>query len=506
MQNQVDAYPELRKPLGDIPGNFSIPDSVDREEIGVGVSLSHDDQVFFCVAGKGMQGCDIAPMGKRTKQEWMGLLPSSQHRLMMELAEDGDPTDLAGMRIWSAIEALRKATNGVDIRLEVHKRYGDSVCFRSNLPDARIGVLTFPVALTRGPEKVVSVVVQLEDSVLDSSNGSSEADGLIDNKVYIYRFPPAFKSYGNLSRTLYFSNYFTMMAKLRGIGLGDAVYEQTAKQLATGKWGMVTNHSETRILDYPQGTDAIESHLWLGNVSGAANSTIDFNFDWYRVLPDEQRERIAFSKQRATWVKIIDHAVAKPHAFPDYLMEAMEKLLVSGTPPLPSPLPDKLPEIDFGAEICCAPPGPSAGPILHEGSFQTALEDSDLVGNINFANYFVWQGRVRDAYFHELAPAYYQRNAYEGELLCCRSRVQHLREAMPFDRIQVAMSLRAVYGNGVSLSFEYFRQDPDGKKQKLAFGEHDAVWRKPGDGGNLVPAPLPEKIREALLAVLEDNR
>ena len=177
----------------------------------------------------------------------------------------------------------------------------------------------------------------------------------------------------------------------------------------------------------------------------------------------------------------------------------MEELLLTEAPPLPCPLPEKLPEVDFGSEVYCAPPGPSAGPLLREQTFQTALEDADLVGNIHFSDYFVWQGRVRDSYFYELAPNYYRGNGEQGELLCRRSRVEHLREAMPFDRIYVTMSLRAVYECGVSLYFEYFHLNDNGEKQKLAYGEHDAVWTKRVAGDNFVSAPLPQKIREALL-------
>jgi acyl-CoA thioesterase FadM len=506
MDTQRDVYRELQKQLDSISVGFPASESGGVPEAEVGVSLSHDDRVCLCVAGLGTQGCDLAPVTLRTKQEWTDLLHDSQTGLLLQLLDGEDSVDVAGTRIWAAMEALRKATNVMDVEFAVDRREGDSVLFRSTMPDQDLYVLTFPMPLTRGPERVVAVVGQpenapVEETVTHESTMLLETGSLTDDKVYVYRFPPAFnKSYSNVSRTLYFSNYFTMMGKLRGISLGNAVYEQAAKQFATGKWGMVTNHSEARIFGDPTGTETIEVHLWLGNISGTANSTIDFYFDWYRVLSDGRRERIAFSKQRTTWIEVLDHGIARPHPFPDYFLKAMEEVLLPEPPPLPCPLPEKLPEVDFGPELYCTPPGPFAGPLLREETFQTTLEDADLVGNINFSNYFVWQGRVRDGHFYGLAPGYYGGAGDHGELLCRRSRIEHLREAMPFDRVYVTMSLQAVYERGVSVYFEYFRLSTNGEKQKLAFGEHDAVWTKRVGEDEFVSAPLPEDICEALLS------
>ena len=128
------------------------------------------------------------------------------------------------------------------------------------------------------------------------------------------------------------------------------------------------------------------------------------------------------------------------------------------------------------------------------------------MGNINFANYYVLQGRMRDSFFHDIVPDCYRRTGNHGELRCLRSKVEHLREAMPFDQIQVTMSLRAAHEHGVSLAFEYFRLTPDGSRQKIAIGEHDAVWLTRKEAGKTVPAPLPQAVREVLLRGVEAPR
>ncbi|MCZ6678390.1 MAG: hypothetical protein O7E52_14210, partial [Candidatus Poribacteria bacterium] len=88
-------------------------------------------------------------------------------------------------------------------------------------------------------------------------------------------------------------------------------------------------------------------------------------------------------------------------------------------------------------------------------------------------------------------------------LKCLRSRVEHLREAMPFDRIHITMSLRAVYERGIRLFFEYYRYITDDDRQKLAVGEYDAAWVTCKERDSARPALLPQEVRDVLLRVVE---
>ena len=86
-------------------------------------------------------------------------------------------------------------------------------------------------------------------------------------------------------------------------------------------------------------------------------------------------------------------------------------------------------------------PGPKPGVILAEENFSTAQEDANVVGNIYFANYAVWQGRVADRYFHSVAPHYYEDRGARGELHRPETSTSQLRDAMPFYEINVVMRL-----------------------------------------------------------------
>jgi len=140
--------------------------------------------------------------------------------------------------------------------------------------------------------------------------------------------------------------------------------------------------------------------------------------------------------------------------------------------------------------------------LLAERVFGTALEDANLVGNIYFANYTLWTGRTRDHFFHDVAPEYYRGVGEQGELRCLYHRIDHLREAMPFERIAVRMSLEALRERGVRLRCDYFRVTPDGGREKLAHGQHVVGWFALADGSWSL-TPLPEVFRAAVLARAE---
>ncbi|MBW4435288.1 MAG: hypothetical protein KME28_27155 [Pelatocladus maniniholoensis HA4357-MV3] len=126
----------------------------------INVSLSHDDYVCMCVAGYGLQGCDIVPVTRRTQQEWMALLSYDREPLMQQLLNIHDSLDQAGIRIWAAVEALRKATNALDIDLAITQTKENCVLFENVFSGDKLQVLTFPIQLTRGAERMVALVVQ----------------------------------------------------------------------------------------------------------------------------------------------------------------------------------------------------------------------------------------------------------------------------------------------------------------------------------------------------------
>lgn len=318
------------------------------------------------------------------------------------------------------------------------------------------------------------------------------------HNIFIHRFPITFKENANLSGSVYFSNYFGWMGKVRELAMWP-VYEKIAQQFTTGKWGMVTNSSQTKFLGEAKKNDVIEVRFWMGGISGATKSTFNLYYDWRRVLPGGELERVALSEMQLTWVEVLDYGVVKAKPFPNYFQDFLSQIMSSSDSAyIPKSLPEPFHNMNMGRELFCSPNLPNGKPLLLEKTFDTTLEDANLVGNIYFSNYYVWQGRIRDAFFYEHIPNYFRNRGRLGEFICLDSRVQHLREAMPFDKIKVTMSLGALYECGMSLFFDYFRLRPNGERQKLAFGQQNVIWVTRQDNNKIVPQVLPESLSSIL--------
>lgn len=481
-----------------------------RDVDGIGVSLSHDDWAALAVAGEGSQGCDLAPVEPRPRERWIALVGAAREPLLDALVDHGDELDVAGTRLWAASEAARKADAGAELTID--RRAGEGVLFRAGTR----GVLTFPLRLAAGPERIVALVVDPPAEAptaadaslaerygyrLDSYALGVRADGPVPGiPVVTARFPLTFRECANLSRTLYFSHVFVWMGKLRELAC-QPVYEELARQFATGRWGMVSNWGETRFLSEARAEDVIEGRVFLGPASGRLGSTQDLRYEWLRVLPAGGLERIAWSRMAVTWVEIVGHGLVEARALPDYYASVMDNLTPPDTPDTHAALAPTTPnadDIDLGAELWSAPPGPGSGAVVHEETIETSLEEANLVGTIYFANYYIWQGVARDRFFQALAPELYQGTGEAGELRCLYHRTDHLQEAMPFHTIVVRMFVVAVHERGVRLRFDIFRAVGD-RRDKLGAGTHVAGWFVPAETGPWQPGELSPVIRDALL-------
>jgi acyl-CoA thioesterase FadM len=242
--------------------------------------------------------------------------------------------------------------------------------------------------------------------------------------------------------------------------------------------------------------------MWASGNGGPHNSVLDLTYDFRKVIPNGDYERLALLEQQTTWVRIIGNAVVKVEPYPDYYGSFLDDMLPRyDAPNTPQSLPEPMADLripPYEPYLYTAPAGPAVEPILHSEFFETTLEDSNIVGNIYFANYYAWQGRVRDRYFYSLAPEYFHGTGEAGELICLDCRIDHLREGMPFDRIEVRMALKALQYSQATLHFEYFKILPDGRFLKLATGEQTVVWVRRDADRKPVRQSFPPAVHQAL--------
>jgi enediyne polyketide synthase len=361
-------------------------------------------------------------------------------------------------------------------------------------------VLTLPAELSVPVKRMIAVVISAKEKVQNETLPEQQTFGEYHPKHgFVYRFPLTFKDVPSLSRKVSLSNYAVWMGKVRELSL-TTVLERVAEQFATGKWGMVTNFIQTEVFGEIESHEVVEVHLQIDKIED--DSYIEIVCYWHKVRQNGELELIATSRQGLTWVEIVGHGLVKIRPFPLYFSQFLqEKLAVMGNKGQIQVRNNALSTELLGEELFTVKNDPVRRFLLQTGRFETSLEESNLVGNIYFSNYTTWQGRVRDQFFYKLAPELYRGTGEHGEWIALNSRIQHLREAMPFDTIEVQMSLLKRYQYGAKLLFEYYKLDENGQKQKLAFGEQDILWIKRDEQGNPIPSVLPEVFERNLAKV-----
>ena len=126
------------------------------------------------------------------------------------------------------------------------------------------------------------------------------------------------------------------------------------------------------------------------------------------------------------------------------------------------------------------------------------FEETNLVGNVYYANHVRWQGRVREMFLREHAPEVLEEMKHGLSLATTRVSCEYFAELFAFDEVVIRMRLGALMQSRLTMFFEYVRLTED-REELVARGEQQvAFMRKEGD--RMVPTPVPEALREALRA------
>ncbi|MEU0565308.1 type I polyketide synthase [Nonomuraea sp. NPDC005983] len=128
---------------------------------GAAISASHGAGVSLVVTGSGRLGCDLETVVHRTEDDWAGLLGDDlRHVRDLVMAESGEDADVAGTRMWTALECLRKA--GVTTRtLTVDRLHADGWMV---LSAGDVKVATWVTTLSHKADSVVFAVLVGEEN------------------------------------------------------------------------------------------------------------------------------------------------------------------------------------------------------------------------------------------------------------------------------------------------------------------------------------------------------
>ena len=134
------------------------------------------------------------------------------------------------------------------------------------------------------------------------------------------------------------------------------------------------------------------------------------------------------------------------------------------------------------------------------------FEETNLVGNVYFSNYFLWQGKCREMFLRQHAPRVLEElSGGRMRLVTAHASCDFADEFSAFDEVLVRMTLNRFIAFGVSLDFAYgHAAAPGGPAGEAAFeplarGRQDIKFlRREAAGWALVEVP------DYLMAVLQD--
>ena len=125
-----------------------------------------------------------------------------------------------------------------------------------------------------------------------------------------------------------------------------------------------------------------------------------------------------------------------------------------------------------------------------------SFAETNLVGNVYFANHIGWQGRVRELFLRDHAPSILDELSRGLSLATLRVSCEYITELSAFDEVIIRMRLADQTQNRITMHFEYWRQRPGGEELAARGEQTVACLRRAGN--TLVPCPVPDALLQAL--------
>ncbi len=134
----------------------------------------------------------------------------------------------------------------------------------------------------------------------------------------------------------------------------------------------------------------------------------------------------------------------------------------------------------------------------YEYRFKTTFEETNVVGNIYFANYALWQGKCREMFLYDYCRDILRDIEGGLALITTDLSLQFISQLFAFDQVVMRMTLGAHSQSRLMMEFEYFREE-DGQLHLVCRGHQATVaMRKVGD--KMVAAPFPQTLLDTLEA------
>ncbi|WP_410658266.1 acyl-CoA thioesterase [Amycolatopsis sp. lyj-112] len=130
--------------------------------------------------------------------------------------------------------------------------------------------------------------------------------------------------------------------------------------------------------------------------------------------------------------------------------------------------------------------------ILHTVGF----EETNLVGNVYYVNYVRWQGRCREMFLRDKAPAVLDEVRKDLKLFTLKVDCEFYAEITAFDELSIRLRLEELTQTQIQFTFDYVHLTDEGERLVARGRQRIACMRGPNTA--TVPSRVPEQLREAL--------
>ncbi|MGW4941979.1 acyl-CoA thioesterase [Actinoplanes sp. NPDC004185] len=124
------------------------------------------------------------------------------------------------------------------------------------------------------------------------------------------------------------------------------------------------------------------------------------------------------------------------------------------------------------------------------------FEETNLVGNVYYVNYLRWQGRCREMFLRERAPAVLADLQDDLKLFTLRVDCEFFAELALFDELSIRMRLVELAQTQIEFGFDYVRLTA-GNETLVARGTQRIACMR-GPNTRTVPTRVPDALVEAL--------
>lgn len=124
------------------------------------------------------------------------------------------------------------------------------------------------------------------------------------------------------------------------------------------------------------------------------------------------------------------------------------------------------------------------------------FEETNLVGNVYYVNYLRWQGRCRELFLKQHAPAVLADLQDDLKLFTLRVDCEFFAEITAFDELSIRMQLVELKQTQLEFSFDYVKL-AGADELRVARGRQRVACMR-GPNGRTSPARVPQQLVEAL--------